>query len=160
MVYFFPLGPRLRALLRLPSYRALLGYEFSRARNIRFMTDVMDSPAWQELMGPPSRECKRIGLQFCSDGFQAYTNKNCPKSLKPWCMMVLSLPPALRTRSEFMLLSMLMPANVKNYGQKKYFDFVSEFELQQLWHVGVSGVKVKVFASSMDTPGRADLLGT
>ena len=124
------------------------------------MTDVMDSPEWQQFMGPPSRDCNRIGMQFCSDGFQAYTNKNCPKSLKPWCMMILSLSPALRTRAEFMLVSMLMPANIKNYGQKKYFDWASEFELQKLWDVGVSGVKVKVFASSMDTPGRADLLGT
>jgi len=28
-----------------------------------------------------------------------------------------------------------------------------------LFHVGIDGVKVKVFASSMDTPGRAELLG-
>ena len=42
---------------------------------------------------------------------------------------------------------------------KKYFNFMAKYDLEKLWDQGVSGVKVKVFGTSMDTPGRADLLG-
>ena len=53
---------------------------------------------------------------------------------------------------------MLVPDTLKD-GQKKYFDFAAKYELNDLYHNGLDGVKVKVFSSSMDTPGRAELLG-
>ena len=58
-----------------------------------------------------------------------------------------------------MLLLMLIPQDVKNFSQKKYFDFAAEYELKTLATSGISGVKCHVFGTSMDTPGRADLLG-
>ena len=73
--------------------------------------------------------------------------------------MFLSLPPAIRSRSKYMLLLMLIPAAVKNDAQKKYFDFAAKFELDDLCSIGVDGIKVIMFSTSMDTPGRSDLLG-
>ena len=54
---------------------------------------------------------------------------------------------------------MLMQQSIKE-GQKKYYDFAAEFELQDLYRVGVAGVKVKIFSSTMDTKGREELSGT
>ena len=64
----------------------------------------------------------------------------------------------MRGKIDNILLLMLVPDTLKD-GQKKYFDFAAKFELNDLYHVGVDGVKVKIFSSSMDTPGRAELLG-
>ena len=159
IAYYFPLRSRLKSLLRIAEYRMLLRHEYDRPRNINLMTDVYDAPAWVRFMGPPSNPCHRIGLQFCTDGFQAHTSKNCPRSLKPHQFAVLSLPPAIRWHSKYMITSMLLPQDIKSHSQKKYFNFMAKYDLEKLWDQGVSGVKVKVFGTSMDTPGRADLLG-
>ena len=91
------------------------------------------------------------------DGIPAFSfAKNL--SLKPVEFLNLSLPPALRGKIENILLLMLVPDTLKD-GQKKYFDFAAKYELNGLYHNGLDGVKVKVFTSSMDTPGRAELLG-
>ena len=97
------------------------------------------------------------GLQGCMDGIPAFSCKT--KSLKPLDYVNLSLPPAERTRTENMLLHMLIPDGMHHREQKKYFDFAVDYELQDMFDNGVDGVKIKVFAMSMDTPGRAELLG-
>ena len=82
-------------------------------------------------MGVPKSPCERIGLLGCSDSFQAH---NCGTlSLIPLEYVILSLPPALRFKSEYMLLSMFLPTNVKGLGQKKYYDFTAEYELNKLY---------------------------
>ena len=63
---------------------------------------------------------------------------------------------------------------------KKYFDYVATHELNDLFHTGqsqvymhkpypnpnpnpntgIKGTKVKVFGTSMDTPGRSELIGS
>ena len=58
-----------------------------------------------------------------------------------------------------MMVLMLLPNKFKYKRQKKYFDFAAKFELNDMYHHGVAGVKVKMFSSSMDTPGRAELQG-
>ena len=80
------------------------------------------------------------------------------KSLKPIEFMNLSLPPAVRTQMDKMLLLMLVPDTLKQ-GQKKYFDFAATYELNELYKDGIDGIKVKVYSSSLDTPGRAEMLG-
>ena len=50
--------------------------------------------------------------------------------------MDLSLPPAVRNKTENMLLLMLLPATMKK-GQKKYFDFAADFELNDLYFNGI-----------------------
>ena len=42
---------------------------------------------------------------------------------------------------------------------KKYFDWAAAYELNDLANIGVDGVKVKVFGTSMDSPGRAEMVG-
>ena len=162
IVYYFPLKTRLHALFGLENYKELLRHEFLRPKNDRMFTDVYDSSEWAKLMGPPADPCERISLQFCSDAFQAFINNShsqCPLSVKLVQYMVLSLPPSLRTQSKFMLMSMLLPSQIKNHAQKKYFDFSASYELVELASKGTNGIKVKIFGTSMDTPGRADLLG-
>ena len=156
----------------------MLEHEHSRPRNPNLISDVYDSPAWKSFMGVPKSPCDRIGVQGCSDGFQAH---NCGTlSLNPLSFAILSLPPGLRFKTKYMLLSMLLPSNLKGIGLKKYYDFAAEYELNTLYHQGsyvyihqchlwyhiisffapgVDGIKVKVFGFSMDTIGRHELLG-
>ena len=132
---YFPMHKRLRSLFRIPGFKKLLEYESTRPtpdRNV--MSDIFDSPEWKKLMGPPQRPCKAIGLTGCSDGFQAYVSGSL--SIKPVAFSISSLPPALRFKSAFMILLMLLPSNVKGYGLKKYFDFSCNFELKALFYTG------------------------
>ena len=97
------------------------------------------------------------GIQFCIDGVPAFANNQ--KSLKIAQIKFWSLPPAVRDKAEHHALYFLLPDDIKGTQQKKYYDFVAEFELNELFHVGVEGIKVKVFSTSMDTKGREELLG-
>ena len=54
---------------------------------------------------------------------------------------------------------MLMPSTLKGEQQRKYWDFAAAYELNDLFDNGIEGVKIKIFGTSMDTPGRAELLG-
>jgi len=156
--FYFSIRERLKAFLRIPGFRELLEHERLRPRApANIMADTYDSPAWKNFMGEPGYPCKRIGLQGCTDGFQAHVAGTL--SMKPFMLANFSLPPALRFKTQFMFLMMLLPTNVKGYGLKKYFDFASTFELSSLYYKGESGVKVKIFSLSMDTPGRHELLG-
>ena len=156
--FYFSIRERLKAFLRISGFRQLLEHERLRPRAAEnIMTDTYDSPAWKNLMGEPGYPCSRIGLQGCTDGFQAHVAGSL--SMKPFMLVNFSLPPALRFQTQFMFLMMLLPINAKGYGLKKYFDFAATFELNSLYHTGVSGIKVKIFSLSLDTPGRHELLG-
>ena len=99
------------------------------------------------------------GLLLCMDGIPAFSFAK-EFSLKPLDFKVLSVPPAQREKIDYILLLMLVPDDgLKGRGLKKYFDFAAKYELNDLFYNGVDGIKVKVFSTSMDTPGRAELLG-
>jgi len=134
----------------------MLEHEFLRPHNDDLLCDVYDGTAWQDLMGPVSSPNDRIGLQYCIDAFP--TNAEGSKSTKPGGYMNLSLPPTERCKPENMLMVIIFPTAIKDISQKKYYDFMS-IELHDMFHNGVAGVKVKVFSTSMDTPGRAELMG-
>ena len=134
--FYFPLHKRLRALLRVPGFRGLLEHEYTRPRprDPNVMYDVYDCPEWKAFMGPPASPCDRVGLQACADGFQAHNTGSL--SIKPLVYAITSLPPALRYKTEFMLLSMVFPSNAKNIGLKKYYDFSANLELKTLFCTG------------------------
>lgn len=95
------------------------------------MSDIYDSPAWQEFMGPPSWPTRRIGLLFCVDAIPAFAAGTL--SLKPMEFINLSLPPGVRSKSENIQLLMLLPASLqKGIAQKKYYDFAADYELNEL----------------------------
>ena len=156
-VFYFPLKSKLKALLANENYYNMLQHEFVRDRNPHLITDVYDSEAWRDYMGPAEYPCRRIGLQMCVDGIPAFAANTF--SLKPLEFMNLSLPPSVRGKACNMLLLMLLPSTLKGAEQKKFYDFAATYELDELFHRGVLGVKAKVFAASMDTKGREELLG-
>ena len=121
------------------------------------MTDIYDGKAWEEFMGPPSYPNDRIGLVYCIDAFPV--NAEGSKSMKPGGYMNASLPPTERYKAQNMLMQIVFPTALKDVQQKKYYDFMAEYELNELFHEGVEGVRVKIFTTSMDTPGRAELMG-
>ena len=86
-----------------------------------FMSDVYDTTAWQEFMGPVCFLISRIGLQFCVDEIPAFDVGSL--SLKPAEFIVLSLPPALRTKSEYILLFLLLPNNLAKGMLFLYYDY-------------------------------------
>ena len=156
-VFYFPLRPKLRALLRTEKYWDMCQHEFNRPRNSAIWTDVYDGTAWKEFMGPCDYPNDRLGLQGCGDGIPAFSANTL--SLKPWMWMNLSLPPGSRTKPKYMLLFMLLQQSIKQEQQRKYFDFAAKFELNELSTTGIDGIKVKVFATSLDTKGREELSG-
>ena len=78
--------------------------------------------------------------------------------MKPWQVCILSLPPWLRYRPEFILCLGVIPNQLKLKQAKKYYDFASEYEMNQLHIYGVNGVRVILYGTSLDTPGRRELL--
>jgi len=155
-VFYFPIATKLRSLLKTQEYFELIQHEFERPSNPDYVTDVYDTPAWQKFMGPVKYPNKRIGLQMCVDGIPAFAADT--YSLKPLAFLNLSLSPTIRGKMQFVLLMMLLPATLKD-GQKKYYDFAAEYELNRLSSEGVGGVKIKIFGTSLDTKGREELLG-
>ena len=157
-VFYFPLKPRLEKLFKTKAYRQMLQHEFERPRNDIYMTDVYDTPAWSQFMGPVTSPISRVGFQFCVDAIPAFAVGSL--SLKPAEFINLSLPPGVRTKSENILLLMLIPNTLaKGMAQKKYYDFAAKFELDEIVTNGIDGIKVKIFSTSMDTKGREELLG-
>lgn len=155
-VFYFPLKPRLKALLKTPQFIKLLKHEHERPRNSNFITDIYDTPAWQDFVKCCGNDL-RIVLQFCIDAIPAFANNSL--SLKPAEFINLSLPPALRSKAENIMLLMLVPATMKT-GQKKYFDFAASFELNDLCAIGINGIRVMVFGASLDTKEREEVTGT
>lgn len=108
-------------------------------------------------MGPANSG--RMGFLFCMDGTAIYEGH----SVTPAEYQNLNLPPALRHRTEFMFLSLLLPTKMKACRQKKYFDFIVAKELNPLAVVGVSHpegtTKVIVFGTSFDLPAKDKFFG-
>lgn len=152
-------------------------HETSRRHNPDLITDVYDSPAWKRLMGPATYPNKRLGFQYCIDGIPAFAEGS--HSVKPGTWVNLSLSPTERGKVANIMLLIVIPTKIKDPNVKKYYDFMATFELDDLFtngkHVcvitrkfnltnvllttGVDGVQIKVFSTSMDTPGRSELMG-
>lgn len=108
-------------------------------------------------MGPPTATLSRIVLQYCVDAVPMWARKNAG-SAKPCQQVILSLPPWLRYSVHNMLLQMLIPATLKGQQAKKYYDFAAAYEINDLYRSGIDGVRVIVYGTSLDTPGRRELL--
>ena len=157
-VFYFPLKPRLEALMETKVYFNMCQHEFFRPKNKDILTDVYDSPAWKDFMGPCNYPNKRLGLLGCGDGFPAFDAGTL--SLKPWMFKNMSLAPSARSKTKYMLLYMLFQDSIKAEQQRKYFEFAAHYELRGLFDEGIKGgIKVKVFSTAMDTKGREELSG-
>ena len=120
--------------MRLPAYKRMLEHESRRPRHDHLYSDVYDSPAWQDVMGPVVVPNNRIALQYCIDGIPAFSANTL--SLKPGEFVNLSLPPSVRYKAENILLLMLLPATMKGDQAKKYYNFAARYELNDLFHTG------------------------
>ena len=132
-------------------------WETRRKKNPASITDLMDSPRWKRLAGPPTATLTRIMYDFCVDGFP-WGNRKHQGSLKPSQILFASLPPWMRYKEKYIIVQMLVPPKLKGAAAKKYYDWAAEFEMNKLCNVGVDGVKLKLYGSSLDCPGRRELL--
>ena len=57
-----------------------------------------------------------------------------------------------------MLVQMLIPAHLKSSAARKYYNFAALYEMNSLATTGVSGVRVLMYGTTLDTPGRRELL--
>lgn len=101
-------------------------------------------------------------MLFCIDAIPAFKEKY-GYSLMPAVNKFLSLAPKLRNRAEYMMLSMLIPSELKEGAQKKYFDYIVEVELNPMATIGLNNptsgrTKAKVFGITLDLPGRDKFL--
>ena len=92
-VFYFPLKPRLEALMETKAYFNMCQHEFFRPKNKDILTDVYDSPAWKDFMGPCNYPNKRLGLLGCGDGFPAFeAGKMTAERTKKDCQTTPKLP--------------------------------------------------------------------
>lgn len=113
----------------------MLDHEYHRPHNEGYISDVYDGDAWKEFMGPPSSPATRMGWCYCIDSFPA--NAEGSESVKPGGFMNLSLPPAQRGKPENMMMVIIIPTGVKDYAQRKYYDWMAQYELNELFHEGI-----------------------
>ena len=78
--------------------------------------------------------------------------------MKPIQINFLTLTPWLRYKPEFMLCLGVIPNHLKLQAAKKYYDFAAEYEMNALHLYGICGVRVLMYGTSLDTPGRRELL--
>ena len=108
-------------------------------------------------MGPPTDHLSRIALHLCVDAIPAHNKINW-ESVKPIQSIILSLPPWLRYKVKHMLVHMVIPAHLKGQEAKKYYDWSAAYEMNDLQLRGVGGVRVLLYGTTLDTPGRRELL--
>lgn len=131
-------------------------HESTRPRSEDFIADVYDTPRWRKVVGEPTLGLDYIVLQHCVDGTPLFQRKHL-KSVKISQFNISSLAPWVRSKAEYMLVQMLVPAELKGQAAKKYYDFAGQ-EMNKLRQDGVDGIKVLVFGVSMDAPGRREIL--
>ena len=79
-------------------------------------------------------------------------------SVKPWLNALLNLPPWMRYQAEHMLVQAIIPYKLKDQAARKYYNFAADYEMNRLYREGVDGVRVVMFGTSLDSPGRRELL--
>ena len=79
-------------------------------------------------------------------------------SVKPWQIVLLSLPPWLRYKPTYMFCFAIIPNAIKMQAAKKYYDFAAQYEMNALHVTGICGVRVVMYGTSLDSPGRRELL--
>ena len=72
--------------------------------------------------------------------------------------MILNLPPHVRQNAKNILLQMLIPAHLKNQAARKYYDWAAKYEIRDLHVNGIDGICVEVYGTTLDSPGRAEML--
>ena len=79
-------------------------------------------------------------------------------SVKPWQIALLSLPPWLRYKPKFMLSFAVIPNDLKLQAAKKFYDFAATYEMNSLHTTGILGIRIIMYGTSLDSPGRRELL--
>ena len=159
--WFFPLREQIRSLMQIPHFRESLMYEkvhrrLRRCLTDNFMCDIFDSPRWQEFAGPPGNDLTRIVLHGCVDGCPMFDREQV-ESAKPLQHFFANLPPWLRYKLRYVLVHALIPAELKGQSAKKYYDWFGT-EMTDLFRNGVDGVRIMLYGTTLDTPGRRKLL--
>ena len=127
-----------------------------------YMCDLYDSPRWQRVAGSLciNRDLARIVLHQCVDGVETFTHgrQQSGPSVKPIQYFVANLPPWVRYKQSYLLVHALIPTHLKGKAAKKYYDWLGVHEMTPLHRAGVDGVRVIVYGTTLDTPGRRELL--
>ena len=125
-------------------------WETRRKSQPGLTTDVYDSPRWRSVAGPPTQTLTHIVYHYCVDSFPWHSRKH-GGSVTPAHILLASLSPWLRYKSENMMIHMLLPEKVKGKAAKKYFDFAADYEMNHLHDVGVDGVRFVLLGTTLDT---------
>ena len=132
-------------------------WESKRKSRPGYVTDVYDTARWRRVAGPPTTSLTRIVFHYCVDGVPWSSRKH-GGSAKPAQCLIVSFPPWLRYKAENIVVHMLVPDKLKGKAAKKYYDFAASYEMNHLHDVGVDGVRFIMLGTTLDTPGRRELL--
>ena len=109
------------------------------------------------MFGEPTDSLEYIVIQVCVDGMPIFNRKEL-LSAKPVQAFIWNLAPWFRYKDRNMLIIFVFPGNAfKAKQSRKYYDWVAP-EMNDLRRRGVDGIKVRVFGTTLDSPGRREQL--
>ena len=161
-------------------------YPWRRQRpSNELMSDIYDSPRWKRLFesSPPVDDRPTVvaiqvcvlctivvyyvviiavehmspALQVCVDGVPLCNRKELVTA-KPLQAFIANLPPWSRYKAANMFVMASFPGSFKAKESRKYYNWSATFEMEDLYETGIHGVKVRVYGTSLDCPGRREQL--
>ncbi|XP_010667637.1 uncharacterized protein LOC104884650 [Beta vulgaris subsp. vulgaris] len=172
VVWHFPLKPRLQRLYMCSETAELMRWHEERKEKDGLLRHRADGEAWKEFDRQYlsfASESRNVRLGLASDGFNPFRTMSTQHSTWPVVLINYNLPPWLCMKSEFLMLSLLIPGpSSPGKDIDVYLQPLIE-ELKELWEYGLDtydASKHQTFkmhaalqSTTSDFPGYAMLSG-
>ncbi|XP_071694981.1 uncharacterized protein [Rutidosis leptorrhynchoides] len=141
VLHYFPLIPRLQRLfMSLKTAESTRWHQESRTKD-GLLRHPADSPAWKTFIYQNcefAKEPRNVRLGLASDGFNPFGNMSVSYSTWPVVVIPYNLPPLLRMKKHFLLITLLIPGpsapcNIIDIYMQPLID-----ELKELWDTEVN----------------------
>ncbi|KAL2906156.1 GPI mannosyltransferase 3 [Bienertia sinuspersici] len=172
VIWYFPLKPRLQRIYMCSETAELMRWHDEKRDKDELLRHPADGQAWKEfdrLYPNFSREARNVRLGLASDGFNPFRTMSTQHSTWPVVLINYNLPPWLSMKSEFLMLSTLIPGPTSPGNEIDVFLQPLVEELLDLWEYGSDTydasknqtfkMHVALRSTTSDFPGYAMLSG-
>ncbi|XP_020994157.1 uncharacterized protein LOC107479503 [Arachis duranensis] len=137
---YFPLIPRHKRLFMCPNTAEALRWHDEQRLKDGCIRHTADGEAWKKLdsrYSNFSKELRNLRLGSASDGFNSFRTMNVLHSTWPVVLMVYNFPPWMSMKSEYCMLSLLIPGPCSPGNNIDVFLQPLIEELRELWVAGI-----------------------
>nr|XP_029154544.1 uncharacterized protein LOC112803556 [Arachis hypogaea] len=137
---YFPLIPRLKRLFMCPNTAEALRWHDEQRLKDGCIRHPADGQAWKNLDNryPTfSKELRNLRLGLASDSFNPFRTMNVSHSTWPVVLMVYNFPPWMSMKSEYCMLSLIIPGPCSPGNNIDIFLQPLIEELKELWVLGI-----------------------